>query len=840
MKMPVINLRNPSKRGHNRVSPSSSPEPSPPGPKRPRHDPTSPLCAECQTFDHDSQQNGKRFLEKFQVGDMIRADAPVRAANGSYYYADALPVYHFQDRLNQDTQCPLCKFFRSMRIQADEHEKYKLIVLPSSESWLFQLGLLKKYSEMWDDLVNSLFMIVVPDLDWLPPQGHEVTWMERYVPSVGMIYRLPAPESGVPDREWLIRPRELRNEVDMGLVREWLDMCKKKHGKACRTQTSDEVVERGFRVIDCEADPPTVGIQPWGVTYAALSYVWGSSPEDQVEWPKTVLDAVSATKDIGFRYIWIDRLCINQSDADEKAYLISKMATIYEGAEVTLVAAAGNGASHGLPGIRSTTRRPQPQYHLDNGKTLVSTLRDPRHDILESSYWTRGWTYQEGILSNRRIVFTEHQAYWECRSMAAQESIITRLFHRFSHVDNFLIDEGENERTWDEVKNEEVMADFMLSGIFKGNTYSGGPVSSPESFANTDGDDLYRLDYGFPLHLNATLRAQLRGLNEHIRAYSHRQLTNQTDALPAFMGITSMYKSSPGLYLLLGLPLYLEGSANSCSTTQITFAMSASGWYHRSSPRPHQMFLSEPCNRRTHLPSWTWAGWVGPVSWRAPPAIEHCTNMTDIVDAISAKQPPQPLWAAELHLFNSAVLRSGNTPTRTIKLRDCHSPGPLDLETPDVILLQNPYVLEYSTRHEDVKREWSWTQRVGRVGRQVPSGESVEWDKKQYRIAGRLCFVALSVEMTEEQWSKKHFTGELVSVLMYATRWNPEENEGHGGAHFMTLRKVREFRPGVCCWERVGVVYLIIPKESLDKCLTDNDLLRQAPVERREMVVLIE
>lgn len=50
-------------------------------------------------------------------------------------------------------------------------------------------------------------------------------------------------------------------------------------------------------------------------------------------------------------------------------------------------------------------------------------LRDPRRDILESNYWTRGWTYQEGVLSNRRIVFTDEQVYWECSGMAAHESV---------------------------------------------------------------------------------------------------------------------------------------------------------------------------------------------------------------------------------------------------------------------------------------------------------------------------------------------------------------------------------------------------------------------------------
>ncbi|KAK4675252.1 hypothetical protein QC764_512570 [Podospora pseudoanserina] len=851
--MPVTNLRNPLKRGKDpeprepEHSDPESPERSPTGQKRPRHDPTSPLCAECQAFDLDNYfDKAPSVLEAWRNGELKAGvkprSTPVRAKDGSWYFEDAVPIHYFKDRLKPDTKCPLCQFFRQMRVQPDKHEKYKLLALPSSESWLFQIDLLKEWKEMWDKLQDSVFMIVVPDLEWLPPMGHEHTWIEKEVPSVGMICRLQADEAP----EELMRPRELRNEVDLGLVRDWLDKCMKKHGNACRSRTSDDVVERGFRVIDCEADPPTVEVQPWGVPYAALSYVWGTSPEDQVEWPRTVLDAVGATKDIGLRYLWVDRLCINQSDGDEKAYLVSKMAAIYEAAEVTIVAAAGNGAGHGLPGIRDTPRRPQPHYTLDSGNVLISTLRDPRRDILESSHWTRGWTYQEGILSNRRIVFTEHQVYWECRNMAAQESIDTKLFHRFSQVEEFTDDDGaaNSKVLWKEREDEElVMADFMLGGIFKGDASSGGPFCSAEGSVHTGGDDPYRLDYGFPSHLSATLRAQLRGLNEHIRAYSHRRLTHGTDSLPAFLGITSMYRRFPELYFLHGLPLYLDGSVPACSTTQVTFAMSASGWYHRSSIQPETTFISEPCSRRPHLPSWTWAGWEGPVSWRAPPAIEHCSNMTDIIDAISVKQPPHPLWVAEFHVFNSAPLAENNMPARTVRLRECHSGEALDAEQPDAIVLQNPYVLKYSTRHpvSESKKKWDWTARAGRVGsRSVQSDQNVPWDTKQYRIAGRLSFVAMSVEMTEEEWTKKHFDGELVSVLMYATRWNPEEQSGHGGAHFMTLRKVRSFRGRTSIWERVGVLYLVIPKVSLDKCVRGDDLLKQAPVERREMTVIIE
>jgi hypothetical protein len=58
---------------------------------------------------------------------------------------------------------------------------------------------------------------------------------------------------------------------------------------------------------------------------------------------------------------------------------------------------------------------------------LVSTLQDPRAQISSDEWSSREWIYQEGILSNRKLVFTDHRVYWECRGMAIQENIYLPL-----------------------------------------------------------------------------------------------------------------------------------------------------------------------------------------------------------------------------------------------------------------------------------------------------------------------------------------------------------------------------------------------------------------------------
>jgi hypothetical protein len=383
------------------------------------------------------------------------------------------------------------------------------------------------------------------------------------------------------------------------------------------------------------------------------------------------------------------------------------------------------------------------------------------------------------------------------------------------------------------------MADFMITGIFKGDAYTGGFLSDSKGVSIPLDEDDYRIDYGFPLYLEASTRAQLRGLNEHIRAYSKRRLTYDSDALPAFMGITGMYKRTAQLHLLYGLPLWLGKIAGVHSGPQITFALTVSAWYHRSGQ--HSTFVSESsCRRRTHLPSWSWAGWTGAaVTWRALPNNEHCAQMADLIDLPPAQPDDRErnrlLWAADTFLYHPG--QRG----QAIRLRDPSAADRLrclDQEKRTLIGLHNPFVLKYFIRHEQTQRAWTWVRMAGRVGRDQRHGESCDWVEKCYRIARRLCYVYLSQTMSEQEWTEKHASGEIISVLMFACRYLAEENAGHGGARFLTLRRVEGAEEET--WERIGTLFLTIPKVSLDKCLDNEGLLKQIPVRKWQGMVVIQ
>jgi hypothetical protein len=98
------------------------------------------------------------------------------------------------------------------------------------------------------------------------------------------------------------------------------------------------------------------------------------------------------------------------------------MASIYGLASVTIIQASGLSADSGLPGIQGTPRHKVQVPFTIKGVTLLETL-DPA--VPEESmsylgeYWnTRGWTFQERLVSGKVLIFTPEQVYWEWEKAA--------------------------------------------------------------------------------------------------------------------------------------------------------------------------------------------------------------------------------------------------------------------------------------------------------------------------------------------------------------------------------------------------------------------------------------
>lgn len=174
---------------------------------------------------------------------------------------------------------------------------------------------------------------------------------------------------------------------------------------------------------------------PMDFQYVALSYVWGYSGGTLTPCSNlvdgilpsnlsgTIEDTITVTIEMGFRYLCIDKYCIDQS-AEGPALLkqLSAMDLYYSRAALTIIAASGDDAQFGLPGVGKQLRIQQPSIAV-NGITWVSGSRNMQAPIRASKWMTRGWTYHEEHFSRRRLYFTNEQVLFECNTCKRCESM---------------------------------------------------------------------------------------------------------------------------------------------------------------------------------------------------------------------------------------------------------------------------------------------------------------------------------------------------------------------------------------------------------------------------------
>lgn len=180
-----------------------------------------------------------------------------------------------------------------------------------------------------------------------------------------------------------------------------------------------------------------ISITPIRGTYLALSYCWGSKqffntdPQNLEEMkaeipvksiPRTIKDAIEFTRILGVQYLWVDSLCILQGDSEEaKADWNEesvKMKVIYRNALLTIGAAAGKDAFHGIQPGGDEPEMPfcsLPKGFDESimpGQIYASLQMTAERD---DAIHTRAWTYQEFLLSARYINLGNPSIYWYCK-----------------------------------------------------------------------------------------------------------------------------------------------------------------------------------------------------------------------------------------------------------------------------------------------------------------------------------------------------------------------------------------------------------------------------------------
>lgn len=161
--------------------------------------------------------------------------------------------------------------------------------------------------------------------------------------------------------------------------------------------------------------------------YIALSYCWGNAtlmPKttkanlhdrkitglETKSLPTTFRDAIEVATGLGYRYLWIDAICIVQDDDEDWKQEAPRMAVVYGNATCTIHATDAPDSDRGL---------------------FAANVADSDRGVLE----TRAWVTQEQAISPRSLIFTADGVSWECREgQASREEVYIEATPRCDEV----------------------------------------------------------------------------------------------------------------------------------------------------------------------------------------------------------------------------------------------------------------------------------------------------------------------------------------------------------------------------------------------------------------------
>lgn len=324
-------------------------------------------------------------------------------------------------------------------------------------------------------------------------------------------------------------------------IHAWLEACAGHPN--CR---SPEAVLLPKRIIEIPGDASKplrlLGNHKVRDCYVILSHCWGkagiakltTSLLNQYEkeiplqaLPRTFKDAIAITRRLGYRYIWIDALCIIQDDAEDWADEAPKMGQYYGQSALMICATIAHNSSKGILRNRDVVHSPA------LGKGGKHRLRRAFQDYIEddidkSVLQSRAWTAQERILAPRILHYAERRIIWECAGgiwCENRSSIDAKALYLQRNVYNFdkTIFQTSIAKSWD-LEQRNTPKDSLSPYIAEASIHT--PL-----FA-----DISQRNYAW---------------QQCIHNYGTRNLTYPSDKLPAVSGVAKVlnHDGALGQYL---------------------------------------------------------------------------------------------------------------------------------------------------------------------------------------------------------------------------------------------------------------------------------------------------
>lgn len=229
---------------------------------------------------------------------------------------------------------------------------------------------------------------------------------------------------------------------------DWIETCSQQH-KSCDRSDAPFLPTH---ILDTLAWP-TIKLfesQRKKAQYIALSHSWGghhpivTTTSTLLEHkkgihfntpPKTYKEAILITRRLGQRYIWIDSLCIIQDSKSDWEREGALMTTIYQNAWLTISATRSSSPTSGCynsmekqlvefkGSIRNSPFVLYARSHIEHvpedwGPDAGSAAERRQFPL---PLLTRGWAFQERLLSARFLHFGPQELFWECRELVTCE-----------------------------------------------------------------------------------------------------------------------------------------------------------------------------------------------------------------------------------------------------------------------------------------------------------------------------------------------------------------------------------------------------------------------------------
>ncbi|PMD42002.1 HET-domain-containing protein, partial [Hyaloscypha variabilis F] len=182
------------------------------------------------------------------------------------------------------------------------------------------------------------------------------------------------------------------------------------------------------------------------LSYLALSHCWGGVVQETLKkgnlanmrsfiplskLTKSVQDAIYVVQKLGYRYLWVDYLCIIQDCPMDWGQESAVMNKVYLHSTCTIAATAATDGHAGLFFQRNPCLvKPEKIRFLIGQEEFECFAIDDgllEGEIDSAPLSKRAWVMQETTLSTRIIHFAKDQLFWTCNANQSCESFPERL-----------------------------------------------------------------------------------------------------------------------------------------------------------------------------------------------------------------------------------------------------------------------------------------------------------------------------------------------------------------------------------------------------------------------------